>query len=96
MLTQLRFGLGSLRLASPRLAFVPVSVPGEVRKCHTEPPRQTSSENQTFASLVRNCKLTRIGNPVGKVVVGKIYHTVGDDLYIDFGHKFGCVCSKPR
>jgi small subunit ribosomal protein S28 len=45
---------------------------------------------------MRNCKLTNIGDPVGKTVVGRIYHVVGDDLYIDFGHKFGCVCTKPR
>ena len=62
--------------------------------CHSDAsPTQTP---QTFASLVRNCKFTSMGDPVGKTVVGKIYHVVGDDLYIDFGHKFGCVCTRPR
>jgi len=37
-----------------------------------------------------------MGNPVGKEVVGRIYHVVEEDLYIDFGHKFGCVCRLPR
>ena len=64
-----------------------------VRPCHssadTTPP-------PTFASLVRNCKFTMMGNPVGKEVVGRIYHVVEEDLYIDFGHKFGCVCRVPR
>jgi len=45
---------------------------------------------------MRNCKLTAMGDPVGKVVVGRIYHVVDEDLYIDFGHKFGCVCRLPR
>ena len=60
---------------------------------------QTSAETSpppTFASLVRNCKFTMMGNPVGKEVVGRIYHVVEEDLYIDFGHKFGCVCRLPR
>lgn len=58
---------------------------------------QTAEDNNpTFASLMRNSKLTSMGNPVGQVVVGKVYHIVDDDLYIDFGHKFGCICKKPR
>ena len=94
MFFQLRLSIA--RATVPRLVFTPPVSITPVRNCHTEPAKSVSNDNQTFASLVRNCKLTRIGNPVGKVVIGKIYHVVGDDLYIDFGHKFCCVCTKPR
>lgn len=57
---------------------------------------QLSSSSQTFASLLRNSKFIQMGDPVGKVVVGKIYHVVDEDLYIDIGTKFPCVCTLPR
>lgn len=31
-----------------------------------------------------------------QVLVGRIYHTVNDDLYIDVGLKFPVVCQRPR
>ena len=50
----------------------------------------------SFASMLRRSKLIAIGKPEGRVVVGTVIETMNDDLYIDFGGKFHCVCKVPR
>jgi len=85
--------LPTVRLAIATCRLWPIATPihTTTRMCHA-----SANQGQTFASLIRNCKFTSLGDPIGKVVVGRIYHVVEEDLYIDFGHKFGCVCRLPR
>ncbi|XP_065344677.1 small ribosomal subunit protein bS1m [Cloeon dipterum] len=67
------------------------------RQFKTEDEKSVLEPEQvvSFANLLRNSKFVDLGDPKGKVVVGNIYHIVGDDLYIDFGFKFPCVCTRP-
>lgn len=67
---------------------------------HSQEPTETEDlkeeQGPSFASMLRNSKLFQLGHPAGRVVVGRIFEVQGDDLYIDFGGKFYCVCKTPQ
>ena len=53
-------------------------------------------DNRSFAAMVRESSLIGIGDPNGRLITGKIFEIVDEDLYIDFGGKFHCVCKRPK
>jgi len=52
-------------------------------------------EETKFATLFRNSRFVQLGDMKNKHLVGRIFYIVGDELYIEFGGKFMCVCPRP-
>ena len=58
-------------------------------------------EEEPFAKQLRESKFVQLGDLEGAdgrgtPVLGEIVLVMEEDLYIDFGGKFNCVCRRPR
>ena len=56
---------------------------------------ENEMEKKSFARMFKESKFVALGDMENKYLIGKIVDIVGDDLYIDYGGKFNCVCKRP-
>jgi len=55
----------------------------------------TTKTPMTFAQMFKESTFVSLGNLENKYLIGKIVDIVADDMYIDYGGKFNCVCKIP-
>lgn len=58
--------------------------------------KKDGDKQKTFAQLFKESKFVQLGTLEKKTMIGRIVDVVGDDLYIDYGGKFNCVCKRPE
>lgn len=55
-----------------------------------------TTASKSFATLLRQSKLITLGDFRNTTVVGKVFHVLNEDLYVDVGLKFNVVVKKPQ
>ena len=85
--------VSGLEKATAMFDKVQTEISPELESKNTQAERRKTDFR--FETLLKNSLLMQLGDPNGRIVIGSIFDIVGEDLYIDFGCKFLCVCRIP-